>query len=318
VRTALASLALTALALLPSCNIPGSVGDSVGASVRTGIDTMGQEDVLTDLETIGTSPHIARILHDLTRDLIDTAAGAARGPEVEASLRTLIALAIEEIREGLDDVPGAIGESMDALLTDAEAMVSRIVRRAMRDARGMVDGDDVSGWVRGLAHDLLGDLVTLADEVLDEGSAEALGSWMRRALSELLRDVELEESTERIARAAARGFSQGIAQELRNDGGLGGALHEETRQLGESLRAASHDAAQPWIFVVCGLVVVMAIGGYFFYRAHRERVELKESLERDGNRTAREVIHEVQRKGIKVAAKEQPLASPPPMDGPME
>jgi hypothetical protein len=307
------ALALLGLTLMCSCDVPGTTGRAVSESVRGGIDTFGQEDVLADVERIGTSPHVQRILQQLARDLIDTAAGAARGPEVEASLRALISMAIQQIRTELGDVPDALGVALDDLLLDAEHMVTRILRSALHDVRGMIDGDDVSAWARALLRDVLNDLIAIAEDALGEGSAEALGEWMRTMFRTVLADVDLEAGAQQIAHAAALGFGNGLAEALRGD--LGEVIHQERDDLVHELREGSEDAARPWIVASMILLLAVVLVGVVLYRARREHRAMTDELERGAaeDRPAKEVVQRARARGVKVGS----APRPPTIEGPM-
>jgi hypothetical protein len=280
--------------------VQGAVHDTIPVAVRDAFDTMGSEDVRRDMQTLALSPEVHRILTQLTQDLLATAAGAARGPEVEASLRALIATAVDEIRHQTSDLTPALSTALDGLLADAEAMVNRVVDHAMRRARGMLDEDEIAAWVRSLLGQVLGDALALAGQHLDDGSAQTLGRFLRTAFRELLADVEVEDVAERVSRAAARGAGNGIADALRGD--LGDVLHQERVELTDALRESSADAARPWIIVSgLGLAVVLGLA-FVLYRLHRDHRATLHELEVGAavGRTAQEVVHAAQARGVRV------------------
>lgn len=282
----------------------GLVDDTVPEAVRDAVHTMGDEDVRLDVERLALSPEIRRILSQLAQDLVAAAAGSARGPEVEASLRAIIATAIDEIRHETADLPPAMQSALDDLMVDAEGMVGRVVTRSLREVRAMVHGDDISAWVRGLIRDVLGDLITLASNDLDDASAERLGRWMRTAFSTLLADVELEQGTQRVARAAAHGFGDGLADSLHGE--LGRVLHEERDDLLRSFREESAAAAQPWeIATGAGAltVIVMLVLYLQMRHAHGTTIAELQRGAREG-RNASEVLHATRRRGVKMGAHE--------------
>jgi hypothetical protein len=256
---------LALVLLLASCE--GLVGSTVRPAIRDGVQTIGEEQVRRDIETFALSPEVQRILAQLTRDLVDALSGSIDEEDVRASLQMLIHTAIEQIRDDTADLPPRMEAALEAFGRGAEAMVDRVVDHSLRGVRRMIDGDDLIDWAHRLLADVLDELATLADEHLTDASAHRIGHWMHIALGEVMADVELEASTQRLAHAAALGFGNGLADSL--NGELGCVLHRERDDFVDGLREASQDAARPWMIIASLIAIGAAVMGWFYYRAHQ-------------------------------------------------
>lgn len=315
-------IVLGVLAILSLSACTGLVDDTVSHVVREGAQTVGEEQVRDDLERFALSDEMRHVLSQLARDLIASAAGEAREPEVEASLRAIIATAIDQVRLSTADVPPAAEQAMQHLLLDAEAMVGRVVTHALREVRGMIAGmideDEIAAWVRGLLRDVLADLLTMASAALGDDSAERIGSWMRVAFQTLLADVDLEEGTERVARAAARGFGNGLADSLRHD--LGDVLHEERDDFVEALRDASQDAARPWIVASVAALAAVLVLAFFLWRVQRDHAATVDELKRAARegKGAQDALHAARARGVRIATRREDDPTVIPPQGPSE
>lgn len=305
---------------LASCT--NLVDDTVEHAVRAGAQTVGEEQVRTDLESFVLSDEMRHVISQLARDLVASAAGEAREPEVEESLRAIIRTAVEQLRLSTADLPPAAEQAMQQLLVDAEGMVGRVVTRALREVRGMIAGmiheDEISAWVRGLLRDVLSDLLAMASAALGDDSAERIGAWMRVAFRTLLADVDLEEGTERVARAAARGFGNGLADSLRHE--LGDVLHQERDDFVEALRDASHDAARPWIVASVAALAAVLVLAFFLWRVQRDHTATVDELKRAARegKGAQDALHAARARGVRIATRREDDPPVIPPQGPSE
>ena len=302
--------------MLVGCDTQAFVARTVPEVIRDGARTVAEVPVRADIEEFATSDEMRRIVTDLTHAVMAAAEGEVDEAAIERALRSLIGAAIEALRNDLGFVTPDLERGYERVMHDVDAMLAHLVSRTMSQVRGMVDGGDISSWVRDLLSGVLSDVMRIAGAELDDEAATHLGRFVRVAFREVLADVDVAAETRGVAQAAALGAGDGFGESL--DGRLGKAIDHQSARLARTFGEALTSAAEPWreaAYLFGGvaavfLIVMLVMGGLWLttHRDHERTIMEVQYAAREG-KNAQSTLDAIRKRGIKLQSDKDPPKS---------